>query len=57
MEDKVMKKTYINPNMLVVKLATQHHLLEASKGKLSVSESDRIGNSNDFGGHDDDFDW
>ncbi len=51
-----MKKTYINPNMLVVKIATQQ-MLAVSQGTLSTSEGDKIGSSSDFGAHDDDFDW
>lgn len=52
-----MKKTYINPNIEVVKMKISQPLLDASQGSLSISEGDRIGSSSDFGAHDDDFDW
>lgn len=51
-----MKKTYINPNIEVVTIATQQ-MLAASNGTLSTEDGDKITSSGGFGAHDDDFDW
>ena len=48
-----MKKTYINPNMEVVRLKIQQNLLVESN--LSMGEGTKATNLAD--GHDDDFDW
>ena len=51
-----MKKTYINPNIEVVKIATQQ-ILAVSNGALSTAEGDKITSNDGFGAHEDDFDW
>lgn len=35
-----MKKTYIQPDILIVKMATKRHLLDASEPKLRISTDD-----------------
>jgi hypothetical protein len=49
-----MKKTYINPNMDVVKLQMHQHLLD---GSLTVKFGDTTKGGGEACGHDDDFDW
>ena len=51
-----MKKTYINPNMEVVKLQMHQHLLD---GSLTVTFGSGTKTGGDACGHenDDDFDW
>ena len=52
-----MKKTYINPNMEVVKIATQQ-MLAGSPGQQTLSKTgDSISSDSEIGGHGDDFDW
>ena len=48
-----MKKTYINPNMEVVRLKTQQNLLVESN--ISMGSGTKATSAAD--GHDDDFDW
>ena len=57
MEDTTMKKTYINPNIEVVKMQMNQHLLDASTGLSNSSASVSGGTYNNSLGHDDDFDW
>ena len=47
-----MKKTYINPILEVVKIATQQMLCESQVGLSSDRKSLDLAD-----GHDDDFDW
>lgn len=52
-----MKKTYINPTMEVVKVATQQ-MLAGSPGSQTLDKgATQIDSGSDIGGHDDDFDW
>lgn len=53
-----MKKTYINPTIEVVKIASQSQMLAGSPGTKSLDkDAVQITGSSDIGGHDDDFDW
>ena len=50
-----MKKTYINPNIEVVKMKMHQHLLDGSpKEGPGIGTS---GSAGDAEGHFDDFDW
>lgn len=46
-----MKKTYINPNIEVIKIATQQMLAGSTPGFSKTGETSTME------GHDDDFDW
>ena len=46
-----MKKTYINPTLEVVKMATQQML--AASGDVVLQS----GSASEWGSHEDDFDW
>lgn len=48
-----MKKTYINPTMEIVKVATQQMLAASEQVGFGSSVSSAAGAE----GHDDDFDW
>ena len=56
MEDTIMKKTYINPEVAVVKIASKSQILAGSNGTLSTDDSDRITTSDGFGAREFDFD-
>lgn len=51
-----MKKTYINPEVAVVKIASKSQILAGSNGILSTDDSDRITTSDGFGAREFDFD-
>lgn len=52
-----MKKTYINPTMEVVKVATQQ-MLAGSPGSQTLDKgATQISGSDEIGAHGDDFDW
>ena len=50
-----MKKTYINPEIAVVKIASKYQILAGSNGTLSTNDDDRIYNKEDFGARGFDF--
>ena len=52
MEDAKMKKTYINPTLEVLKIATQQMLCESQVSLSSDRQSLDLAD-----GHSDDFDW
>ncbi len=54
MEDTTMKKTYINPEMEVVKIATQQML--AASAHVGLSD-DTLNNESDLLGHESDYEW
>ena len=50
-----MKKTYINPTMEVVKVATQQMLAASDQPMTIINDKVVSGTAGDA--HDDDFDW
>ena len=58
MEDITMKKTYINPNIEVVKINMHQQMLSGSPSSQTLDKgATQITGSGDIGAHDDDFDW
>lgn len=54
---KTMKKTYINPTMEIVKVATQQMLAGSPAGQVLDKNGTQIDDGDLIGGRGDDFDW
>ncbi len=52
-----MKKTYINPNIEVVKIQTQQMLAGSPAGQVLDKNGTQIDDGDLIGGRGDDFDW
>ena len=53
-----MKKTYITPNIEVVKINMHQQMLSGSPSSQTLDKgATQITGSGDIGAHDDDFDW
>ena len=50
-----MKKTYINPDIVVVKMVTTHMI--ALSANIDSSEAGKITSVDEIGAHADDADW
>ena len=58
MESTTMKKTYINPEMEIVRMKMNQHLLDGSPAAQVLDPSDTpISSGDDIGSHGDEFDW
>jgi len=55
MEDTNMKKTYINPELEVIKLASQQQMLTGST--LSIDPTEEISNESELLSRESDFDF
>lgn len=56
MEDKIMKKTYINPTMDIVKIASQAQILAGSEQTMGSKGNFGNGEGVTLGGHSNDGD-